>query len=46
MLISLPKIAFLGGIKLIKNAVPDRCSYSGYGIAFDSRLLLPYPRFD
>ena len=28
-----------GAVKLTKNADPNKCSYSGYGIGFDSRSL-------
>ena len=33
----------LGGVELAKNAEPDKCVYSGYGIGFDSRSELPLP---
>ena len=34
-----------GNVKITKNADPDKYSYSGYGIGFDSRLL-SIPNFD
>ena len=33
----------LGGVKLVKNAEPDKYVYSGYGTGFDSRSELPLP---
>ena len=35
-----------GGAKLDKNADPDKYSYSGYGIGFDSSSLFTYPDID
>ena len=34
-----------GGIKLAKNADPDKYSYSGYGIGFYYRSLFSYKGF-
>ena len=33
------KSSLLGSVKLTKNADPNKCKYSGYGIGFDSRSL-------
>ena len=33
-------------VKLTKNADPNKCSYSGYGIGFDSRSLFAFPGID
>ena len=33
----------LGAVKLTKSADPDKYSYSGYGIGFDSRSLFLFP---
>ena len=35
-----------GAVKLTKNPDPDKYSYSGYGIGFDSRSLFSVPNFD
>ena len=37
------KYCLFGAVKLTKNADPDKCKYSGYGLGFDSRseFLLP-----
>ena len=35
-----------GAVKLTKNADPDKYSYSGYDIGFDSRPRFSYPDFD
>ena len=35
-----------GSVKITKNADPDKYSYSGYGIGFDSRSLFSIPNFD
>ena len=40
------KDCLFGGVKLTKNPDPDKYMYSGYGIGFDSRLLLSLPIFD
>ena len=32
-----------GNVKITKNADPNKCSYSGYGIRFDSRSLFSIP---
>ena len=32
-----------GNVKITKNADPNKCSYSGYGIGFDSRSLFSIP---
>ena len=29
-----------GAVKVTKNADPDKCKYSGYGIEFDARWRL------
>ena len=36
----------LGAVKLTKNANPNKSSYSGYGIGFDSPSLFSIPNFD
>ena len=33
------KDCLFGAAKLTKNADPDKCSYSGYGVGFDSRSI-------
>ena len=33
-------------VKLTKNVDPDKCSYGGYGIGFDSHSLFSLPNFD
>lgn len=33
------KLCLFWGVKLTKNANPDKCSYSGHGVGFDLRLL-------
>ena len=35
-----------GVVKLVKNADPDQCFYSGYNIGFDSRSLFIISNFD
>ena len=35
-----------GAVKLTKNADPDKYSYSGHGIGFDSSLFSSYPGYD
>ena len=40
------KDCFFGTVKLIKNSDPDKYSYSGYGIGFDSCSLFIFPNFD
>ena len=35
-----------GGVKSAKNADPDKYTYSGYGIGFDSCSSLLFPNFD
>ena len=35
-----------GAVKLTKNANPNKYSYSGYGIGFDSRSLFSIANFD
>ena len=40
------KDCLFGSVNLTKNADPDKYSYSGYGIGFDSRSLFSYPGFD
>ena len=35
-----------GAVKLTKNTNPNKYSYSGYGIGFDSRSLFSIPNFD
>ena len=37
---------FVGSVKLTKNADPDKYSYSGYGIGFNSCSLFAIPNFD
>ena len=37
---------FFGNVKITKNADPNKYSYSGYGIGFDSRSLFSIPKFD
>ena len=33
-------------VKITKNADPDKYSYSGYGVGFDSYSLFSIPTFD
>ena len=33
-------------VKITENADPNKCSYSGYGIRYDSPLRLSIPNFD
>ena len=40
------KDCLFGAVKLTKNADPDKYSYSGYDIGFDSRPRFSYPDFD
>ena len=40
------KILFFGTAELTKNANPNKYSYSGYGIGFDSRSIFSIPNFD
>ena len=40
------KDCYFGTVKLSKHVYPDKYSYSGCCIAFDSRSLLWYPGFD
>ena len=40
------KDCLFGAVKVTKNATPNKCSYSGYGIEFDSRSLFPIPNID
>ena len=40
------KVCLLGAVKLTKNADPDKYSYFGYGIGFDSCSLFSVPNFD
>lgn len=40
------KYCLFGTVKLTKNDDPDKCSYSGYGIDFDSCSLFSFPTFD
>ena len=35
-----------GAVKLTENATPNKYSYSGYGIGFDSRSLISVPNTD
>ena len=35
-----------GAVKLAKNVDPDKYSYSGYGIGFDSSSFFSIPNFD
>ena len=36
-----------GAVKLTINTTdPDKCSYSGYGVGLDSRLLISFPNVD
>ena len=35
-----------GNVKIIKNANPNKYSYSGYGIGFDHLSFFPIPNFD
>ena len=34
-----------GNVKITKNVDPNKCSYSGYGIGFDSYSLFSIPNF-
>ena len=40
------KDCLFGAVKSIENADPDKYSYSGCGIGFDSRWHVSYPDFD
>ena len=40
------KDSLFGAVTLTKNADPDKYSYSGYGIGFDSRLLFSFTGFN
>ena len=40
------KDCLFGGVKLAKNADPDKYVYSGYGIGFDSCSFFLIPNFD
>ena len=40
------KDCLFGAIKFTKNADPDKYSYSGHGIGFDSCSLFLFPGFD
>ena len=40
------KVCLFGAVKLTKNADPNKYSYSGYGIGFDSRSHSSVPNFD
>ena len=40
------KDCLAGTVKLAKNADPDKYSYSGYGIVFDSCSMFSFPNFD
>ena len=40
------KDSLFGAAKLIKSADPDKYSYLGYDIGFDSRSLFSFPNFD
>ena len=40
------KDCLFGAVKLIKNANPNKYSYSRYGIGFDSRSFFSIPTFD
>ena len=40
------KSCFYSKRLLAKNADPDKYSYSGYGIVFDSRSMFSFPNFD
>ena len=35
-----------GNVKITENVEPNKYSYSGYGIGFDSRSLFSIPNFD
>ena len=35
-----------GAVKITQNADPDKCSYSGYDIGFDSRSMFSLPNVD
>ena len=35
-----------GAVKLTKNANPNKYSYSGYNVGFDSRSIFSIPNFD
>ena len=37
------KYCLFGAVKLTKNADPDKCKYSGYGLGFDSRSEFSLP---
>ena len=40
------KDCLFGAVKLTGNATPNKYSYSGYGIGFDSRSLISIPNTD
>ena len=40
------KDCLFGAVKLTKNADPNKYSYSGYNIGFDSRSVFSIPNFD
>ena len=40
------KDCLFGAVKLTKNADPDKCFYSGYGIGFDFRSCFLIPNFN
>ena len=39
------KNCLFGNVKITKNADPDKYSYSGYGIGFDSHSIFSIPNF-
>ena len=41
-----PQDCLFGNVKIIKNANPDKYSYTRYGIRFDSRSIFSIPNFD
>ena len=40
------KDCFFGNVKITKNTDPNKYSYSGYGIGFDSSSVFSIPNFD
>ena len=40
------KDCLFGNVKMTKNADPNKYSYSGYGIGFDSRSFFSVSNFD
>ena len=40
------KECLFGSVKITKNFDPNKYSYSGYGIGFDSCSLFSIPKFD